>query len=211
MVSQVEIGARFDVSDHHEIRFKINAKEVEQNTAFVPDFRKANYQGLRYHLQIIHWGRIGVGRWEDQNNEVEMHYNSIVRKIHTGKEQYIPKRIRSNRNDPKWMNSSIRREIGLKRVLYRRIKSGEAQVIGQYNDLAGKVKKDTRTARRNYEVKIASDAQKDPKRFYQLYKNKTKNRIGPLKGTDGSPIDNSEEISKELNNYFLSVFSQEVR
>ena len=54
MVSQVEIGVRFDVSDHHEIRFKINAKrEVEQNTALVPDFRKANYQGLRHHLQSI--------------------------------------------------------------------------------------------------------------------------------------------------------------
>ena len=52
-----------------------------------------------------------------------MHYNSIVRKIHTGQEQYIPKRrIRSNINDPKWMNSSIRREIELKRGLYRRIK-----------------------------------------------------------------------------------------
>ena len=48
LVSQVEIGARFDVSDHHEIRFKINAKrKVEQNTDLVPDFRKANYQGLR--------------------------------------------------------------------------------------------------------------------------------------------------------------------
>ena len=46
LVSQVEIGAKFDVSDHHEIRFKINAnREVEQNTALVPDFRKANYQG----------------------------------------------------------------------------------------------------------------------------------------------------------------------
>ena len=45
LVSQIEIGVRFDVSDHHEIRFKINAKrEVEQNTALVPDFRKANYQ-----------------------------------------------------------------------------------------------------------------------------------------------------------------------
>ena len=25
LVSQVEVGARFNVSDHHEIRFKINA------------------------------------------------------------------------------------------------------------------------------------------------------------------------------------------
>ena len=54
LVSQVEVGARFDVSDHHEIRFKINAKrEVEQNTASVPDFGEANYQGLRHHLQSI--------------------------------------------------------------------------------------------------------------------------------------------------------------
>ena len=84
LVSQVEIGVRFDVSDHHEIRFKINAKrKVEQNTALVPDFIKANYQGLtpspEYRLEGI-----GVGREEDQNIEVELHYNSIVREIHTG-------------------------------------------------------------------------------------------------------------------------------
>ena len=43
--------------------------------ALVPDFRKANYQGLRYHLQSIDWEVIGVGRGEDQNNEVEMQYS----------------------------------------------------------------------------------------------------------------------------------------
>ena len=68
MVSLVEIGARFDVSDHHEIRFMINAKrQVEQNTALVPDFRKGNYQGLRHYFQGINWESIGVSREEDQN------------------------------------------------------------------------------------------------------------------------------------------------
>ena len=71
MVSQVEIGPRFDVSDQHEIRFKINAKrKVEQNTALVPDFRKANYQGLKIPLQSVDWEGIGVGREENQNIEV---------------------------------------------------------------------------------------------------------------------------------------------
>ena len=111
-----------------------------------------------------------------------MHSNSIVKKIHTGQEQYISKRrIRSYRNDPKWMKSSIRREIGLKKGLYRRIIRGEVQVVGQYNNLARKVKKDIRTAKSYYEVRIARDAQKDPKEFYQLYKAKTKEKIGPLK------------------------------
>ena len=151
---------------------------------------------------------MGVGREED--HEVELHYNSIVREIHTGQKQYIPKRrIRSNRNYPKWMNSSIRREIRLKTGLYRRIKREEAEVVGQYNDLARKVKKDIRTAKRNYEVRIARDAQKDPKGFYQLYKAKTKKRIRPLNGMDGSLIENGKKISKKLNKYFLFIFSQE--
>ena len=72
------------------------------------------------------------------------------------------------------MNSSIKRKIGLKRRLYRRIKRGEVQVVGHYNDLARKVKKDIRTVKRNYEVRLARDAQKDPKGFYQLYKAKAK-------------------------------------
>ena len=87
MVSQIEIGPRFDVSDHHEIRFKINAKrEIEQNTALVSDFRKANYQGLRHHLQSIDCEGIGVGREKNQSIEVELHYNSIVREIHIGQD-----------------------------------------------------------------------------------------------------------------------------
>ena len=83
------------------------------------------------------------------------------------------------------------------------------RVLGQYNDVAKKVKKDIRTAKRNYEVRIATDAHKDPKAFYQLCMAKTNERIGPLKGMGGL-IENGEEISKELNKYFLSVFSQEV-
>ena len=193
LVSQVEIGARFDVSDHNEIRFRINAmRKVEQNTTLVPDFRKANYQGLKYHLRNIDWEEISMG--EDPNNEVEMQYNRVVREILNAQEQYIPKRrIRSNRNDPKWMNNTVKRDIGLKRGLYRRIKRGETHVTGQYNELARKVKKDIRTAKRNYEVKIARDAQKDPKGFYQLYKAKA--CIGPLKGGDGKVIDSDEGIT----------------
>ena len=36
----------------------------------MPDFRKANYQDLRTHLQSVNWEEIGVGRGEDRVNEV---------------------------------------------------------------------------------------------------------------------------------------------
>lgn len=56
----------------------------------MPDFRKVNYVHLRYHLQSMDWEEIGLGRGQDQNNELEMHYNGIGRKILTMQEQYIP-------------------------------------------------------------------------------------------------------------------------
>ena len=81
-------------------------------------------------------------------------------------EQYIPKRrIRSSRNDPKWMNNNIRKDIGLKKRAYRRIKKGKAHIVRQSNELTGIVKKDIRTAKRNSEVNKGKDAQKDPKGF----------------------------------------------
>ena len=59
LVNQVEIGD----SDHNEIRFKINAKrKEEQNIALMPDFRKANYQGLRTHLQSVKLKWLGMPR-----------------------------------------------------------------------------------------------------------------------------------------------------
>ena len=96
-----------------------------------------------------------------------------------------------------------------KRDYIGKSKGGESQVLGRYNELARKVKKDIRLAKRNYEIKVAREAQKDPKSFYQLYKTKVKDKIGPLKGRDDREIDCAEEISEELNNYFLSIFTEE--
>ena len=210
-VSQVEIGPRFDASDHHEIRFKIiGEKKVDENTTLVPDFRKANYEGLRQNLQTINWEIIGMDGREEGNNETEILYNSTVREILKVQEKFVPKKnIRSNKNDPKWMNSSIKRDIATKKGLYRKIKRGESQDLGRYNELARKVKKDVRLAKRTYEIEVARKAQTDPKSFYQLYKTKVKDRIGPLKGRDDREIDSAEEISEELNNYFLSIFTEE--
>ena len=83
----------------------------------MPDFRKANNnQGLRIHLQSVSWEEIGVGRGEDRVNEVERQYKGIVREIQMAQEQYIPKRrIRSNRNYPKWMNEQHKEGYRIKR------------------------------------------------------------------------------------------------
>ena len=211
LVSQIEIGSKFETSDHQEIRFKINAEgRAVQNPTLIPDFRKANYNNLRKYFREVDWENLGLHNRESLINDAEIQCNNLVNEIKKGQKKHIPsRRIRSNKNAPKWMNDTIRRNILLKKELYRKIKKGETQEVEMYNDLARNVKKEVRTAKRNYEKKVAMAAQKDPKGFYQLYKTKVKDKIGPIKGIDGNLIDNGEKISKELNKYFLSVFNKE--
>ena len=49
--SNMEIGVKLGTSDHQEILFKIKwDMKLSLNHVQVPDFRKANYEGLRKHL-----------------------------------------------------------------------------------------------------------------------------------------------------------------
>ncbi len=111
--------------------------------------------------------------------------------------------------DPKWMMRRRKHEIGLKRGIYKRIKNGETHPRNRYAELVRSVKRNTRSAKRNYEIRVAREAKKDPKRFFQTHRTKVREKIGPLKTDTGDVIDDKEGMSKLLNNYFRSVFTQE--
>ncbi len=57
----------------------------------------------------------------------------------------------------------------------------------------------------------ANETKSDPKGFFKLYGTKTTDRIRPLKTNTGELVENGEEISQMMNDYFLSVFTQENR
>ncbi len=63
------------------------------------------------------------------------------------------------------MTRGLKYEIGLKRRLYKRIKNGEIHLRARYNDLVRAVKRNTRVAKINYEIKVAREAKSYPKGF----------------------------------------------
>ena len=144
-----------------------------------------------------------------QIGEVDNDYNNFVNILASGQDKYIPyRKIRSNKNSPKWMTNNLKHLIGVKRSIYKKIKNGEVELRDRYNVLTRLVKRVTRKAKRDYELKIASNAKSDPKGFFQLYKAKSRERIGPLK-VGNVLYDSSEDMSEVLNQYFVSVFTQE--
>ena len=137
-------------------------------------------------------------------------YKYFVDRLHTGQLANIPYRaIRSQKTDPKWMTVRLKHYIGMKRGIYKRLKAGEEVLRPQYIELVRTVRKLTRKAKNNYEIKIASQVKTNPKGFFQNYRTKNRESIGPLKTANGELVSSGEEISKILNEYFLTVFTQE--
>ncbi len=75
----------------------------DNNLVLVPDFRRANYEGLRRHLEEINWDSLVLGG-DSQGTCEERTYNNIVKAIGEGQKQHIPYRyLRKDNSDPKWM------------------------------------------------------------------------------------------------------------
>ncbi len=174
MIHGIEIGGKLANSDHEEIRFCIKSNQNQlDNAILVPNFRQANYEGLRDYLNEIWVTSEGpesewLGQEETGNISVEVGYNNFVTVVHRGQELNIPSRqYRSNRTDPRWLNNRLKHIIGKKKGIYRKIKRGEIQLRNQYIELNRQIKKEIRKAKRDYEIKIANDSKANPKGFYQ--------------------------------------------
>ena len=68
-----------------------------------------------------------------------------------------------------------------------------------------------RLAKRNYEKKLCNNIKNDSKSFYAYVRSKqrTKDKVGPLKNGLGEVIVDDEKAANLLNDYFSSVFTVE--
>ncbi|MPC20325.1 hypothetical protein E2C01_013265 [Portunus trituberculatus] len=61
-------------------------------------------------------------------------YSHILNKLHRGHIANIPyKTIKSQSNNPKWMTNRLKRSIGQKRDIYKRLKAGDEVLNALYN------------------------------------------------------------------------------
>ncbi len=166
MISEVDVGSQLGCSDHREIRFSLEWEvNHSNNLVLILDFRRANYEGLRRHLEEVNWKSLEVGD-DEQDNNVERTYSNLVKAIGEGQDRHIPYRpLRKENRDPKWMTHGLQHEIEQKRRLYKRIKNGENHLRTRYNEFVRTVKRNTRIAKLNYEIRVAREAKSSPKGF----------------------------------------------
>ena len=214
LISNVEVGNELANSDHKEIRFQLDFQgRRKENSTKVPDFRRANFDSLKRQLREG-VSRLAVNLTDDTDlitrSEIAEFHDNLNSELLNAQRQNIPyKKLRSDNNDPKWINNYLKNIIGQRKAIGRRINRGEIHLRDYYRVLASRVKTEIRKAKRNNEVRIAREAKTNPKGFYQMYQTKTREKIGPIRSDSGELTDNDGEMSNNLNKYFSTVFTTE--
>eukprot|EP00794_Sanderia_malayensis_P001259 gene1259-1388_t len=82
----------------------------------------------------------------------------------------------------------------------------------KYKKALNRANKAVRKAKRKLENKLARNIKCDPKAFYNYARGKTtaKDRFGPLSDENGNSVSDDNKTAAMLNEYFSSVFTQEL-
>jgi hypothetical protein len=203
IVEVVESG-RLGRSDHVVIVTRVEmggGDEEEKESA--PDWRRADWDGMREELQDTSWSR------DLARMTVEAAWQAFNDKVTNLVKKHVPERRRRNRNRPPWMSREILRAVRKKKKMWTRVRN--SGVTAEYREQEKKVKNMIRTAKRKFEKKLAvgNDGNKRP--FFAYVKQKTKSRstVGPLKDGNGQTVSDTVDMADLLNSTFKSVFTRE--
>ena len=114
LVHSVEDFGKLGKSDHRILKINLNGVTVEgQTLEMVPNWSKANLDGMREAISSIEWedvlnGLSGGDAWSAFKDILESEF-----------EKYVPKKLRRSNSKPIWMTRNILRLIRKKRRLWK--------------------------------------------------------------------------------------------
>ncbi|KAK8741935.1 hypothetical protein OTU49_002018 [Cherax quadricarinatus] len=117
LINNLEVNDELGESDHKSLSFNISWNSPNNgNQVSVPDFRLADFIGLKNYLGGLNWNDLTKGQVGGDG----CRYDAFQGIVLAAQSNYVPNReIRSNKNDPKWMNNRLKYLIGQKRGIYR--------------------------------------------------------------------------------------------
>jgi hypothetical protein len=207
MVENIEVREHFSSSDHNIIVWTLNCKTVmNENHMINYDYTKADYVKINENIKSINWDIEFFGKNADQ---MWSKFNDVVI---TNITSHVPLKKIKNKKYPFWMTRKAIRAQKYKSRMWKRYRESFA-----YNDeIEYKKARNFTTnvfkkAKKNFEKKLSKEVKCNPKSFYSYIRStaKTKDRVGPLKDSNGVTVTDDESISKLLNDYFSSVFTDE--
>lgn len=208
MVECLQVREPFGTSDHNVITFELICSVEMQNwKQEYYDYRHGDYKGMCKYLKDVRWDTLLEGI------EVNEMWDVFRETLNEAVSLFVPKKVRKKNNKPLWWNRRVQRARKNKLMLWQRYQDSKTyQDYITYKRALNKATKQVRKAKKKYERKLTKNIKKDPKAFYKYARSKmnVKDRVGPLSDEDGETVTDDSKASEMLNNFFSSVFTQEI-
>ena len=200
------MGGRLGNSDHDIISFHLYEEDDGQSKVVkVRNYFRANYEMMRTEMATMRWDEMLADK------DVNGMWNEIKNVLNELAEKYVPWRETKRRNNPKWFNKEMAKQIVKKRRAWnkwKRTKSGVDK--NEYKKMEKSVKRMIKNKKNGLERKIAKESKTNPKAYYSYINSskKVRSKIGPLKSDEGEMIADPKRQADILNDFYASVFTQ---
>jgi hypothetical protein len=192
--------------DHCVICFKVDYNYDKIRYGDLYNYYKANYDSMLDDLNYINWDDILNQKSTD---EAWGEFLNVLKELI---EKHIPVRKNKIRKSQPWLNMEVRQTIKAKNKAWKEYKKNMSienwnifkRVRNEANRLVYKSKCD-------FELKIASEININPKQFWSYVKSKNKklNNFPNMYDTNGVVITADKEKANCFNRYFASVYTKE--
>ena len=207
MIEELDVGEPFGTSDHQIVRCKLIVSKNGEilDSKKMLNYFKADYNDIREKLKDTVW-------IEHQNERnIEENWNSIKSKLEEIKDKFIPLK-RKTRGKCSWSTRETKKCRRAKVKAWNKFrKLGNEDAYQKYKIKLNKATAANKNAQRNFEKKLATDNKDNSKSFFAYVRSKqrTRDKVGPLKDKLGKIIVDDQQGADLLNEYFCSVFTKE--
>ena len=207
MVEELKVLEHFSTSDHNMVEFNFVLTTGCCNAVtYKYDFRKGDYNAIARTLKETDWGLMF-----DSKGTLQC-YDILIDKLNNLMDQYVPKTKVKKQQRCLWLTGRVKKAIRKRNKKWKLYKATKKDTdYKKYKECRNSVVTELRKARKTFECKLAADIKNNPKSFYGYVRTvtKSKDRVGPLKDSSGTIIDDDRSMCDTLNNFFASVFTKE--
>ncbi|MES9879908.1 MAG: reverse transcriptase family protein [Sedimenticola sp.] len=208
-VAEISILPSLGVSDHVTILFSYLCSFKEYHTG-VPTLK---YGRCDYKAFSDEWSDID---WNEEFNDCDINdmWEIFASRYEDSVAKHVPKVIPKKGCKPKplWITGDALKCIKDKKHAWSRYRATRCPAdFAIYSRIRNATTESIRTAKREYEKKIAAKAKTESKHFWKYVKSKIKtvSNVSNLVKDDGSVTKTEQEKAEVLNSFFASVFTRE--
>ena len=205
-IDSIHTWYTFGDSDHNLLTWKYTTHvTITREVTERYNYNKGDYNAIRDKMGNINWDELFKGA------SLEEKWNRLRNILDIVTREHVPK-VKSNRKKGKpWVTNNLRREMGRKKKLYKRMKVNPS-LEEEFKVLEREVKQRVRRAKGEYELSLAQKTKTDPKLFfgYVRAQYKGKDTVGPLLDPDTGELEEGNAgMAEALNKFFASVYTEE--